>query len=161
MDDHLLNWIDAFPKTRLLAGEMIFEQGARSRFLVFLIEGCVEVVKDGRIVDRQSLPGSIYGELSVLLNDPHMSGLRAATDCILVKIENPRQFFLDHPALMLHLCQTMAERLTAATRYLVDVRRQFSKDSGHLAIMDKILTTLIHRNPKSGTTERVSIRPDH
>ena len=49
----------------------------------------------------------------------------------------------------------------AATRYLVDVRRQFSKDEGHLAMMDKILTTLIHRNPKSVSTDRTVVRPDH
>lgn len=159
-DCDFLNPLDAFPKTSVRAGETIFEQGARSGFLVFLIEGSVEVVKDGKIIDRQSRPGTVYGELAVLLDDPHIAEVRAAEDCILVKIKEARQFFLDHPALMLHVCQTMAERLTAATRYLVDVRRQFSKD-GHLAIMDKILTTLIHRNPKSTPSERIAIRPDH
>ena len=90
-----------------------------------------------------------------------MAEVRAATDSVIVKVENPLQFFIDHPMITLQVCRTIAERLTAATRYLVDVRRQFSKDEGHLAMMDKILTTLIHRNPKSVTDDRTVVRPDH
>ena len=163
MDDprELLSQLDALPRTAIRAGETIFEQGTHSDFLVFIVDGSVEVVKDGIIVDHESRPGSVYGELSILLENPHMAEVRAATDSVIVKVENPLQFFIDHPMITLQVCRTIAERLTAATRYLVDVRRQFSKDEGHLAMMDKILTTLIHRNPKSVTDDRTVVRPDH
>lgn len=157
----LLSQLDALPRTSVSAGDTIFEQGTHSGFLVFLLEGSVEVVKDGMIVDHESRPGSVYGELSILLENPHMAEVRAATDSVIVKVENPLEFFVEHPEITLQVCRTIAERLTAATRYLVDVRRQFSKDEGHLAMMDKILTTLIHRNPKSVTTNRTAVRPDH
>ncbi len=157
----ILRHLEGLPRTKLNAGDTIFEQGRQSGFLVFLVSGTVEVVKDGMIVDRESRPGSVYGELSILLENPHMAEVRAATESEVVKVENPETFFLDHPEVTLQVCRTIAERLTAATRYLVDVRRQFSKDEGHLAMMDKILTTLIHRNPKSITPERVGVRQDH
>ena len=156
-----LDQLDSLPRTKVRAGETIFEQGTHSEFLVFLVEGSVEVVKDGIIVDQESRPGSVYGELSILLENPHMAEVRAATDSVIVKVEKPLEFFVEHPEITLQVCRTIAERLTAATRYLVDVRRQFSKDEGHLAMMDKILTTLIHRNPKSVSTDRTVVRPDH
>ena len=159
--DDLLKLLHTLPRTSVPAGETIFEQGESSGFLMFLLEGSVEVVEDGMIVDHESRAGSVYGELSVLLGNPHMAEVRAASESVMVKVENPIQFLLDHPEVSLHVSRTIAERLTAATRYLVDVRRQFSKESGHLAMLDKILTTLIHRNPKTVETGRTAVRPDH
>ncbi len=157
----ILAELDGHPRTEIRAGDVIFEQGAHSGFLVFLIEGGVEVVKDGMTVDHETRPGSVYGEISILLGNPHMAQVKAASDSVIVKIEDPMKFFVDHPVVTLHVCRTIAERLTAATRYLVDFRRQFSKDDTHLEMMDKILTMLIHRNPKSATDSRTEPRPDH
>ncbi len=163
MDDPslILSHLDSLPRTVVKAGETIFEQGSRSGVLMFLIDGSVEVLNDGVIVDHESRPGSVYGELSILLDNPHMAEVRAATDSTIVQVESPLDFLREHPDITLQVCRTIAERLTAATRYLVDVRRQFHKDEGHLAMMDKILTTLIHRNPKAVSSERTAIRPDH
>lgn len=159
--DQILKDLDSLPKISVAAGETIFEQGTHSDFLVFLVEGSVEVVSDGMIVAHESRPGSVYGELSILLDNPHMAEVRAAKDSVLIKVPNPLAYFAEHPRVTLLVCRTIAERLTAATRYMADVRRQFSKDEGHVAMLDKILMTLIHRNPKSVTEERTAIRPDH
>ena len=163
MDDpsEILSQLASLPRTSVRAGETIFEQGCHSGVLIFLIEGSVEVLHDGVIVDHESRPGSVYGELSILLDNPHTAEVRATTDSVIVEVENPLDFLRQHPEITLQVCRTIGERLTAATRYLVDVRRQFSKDDAHVAMMDKILTTLIHRNPKSVIPDRTAIRPDH
>ena len=53
----ILRHLEGLPRTKLNAGDTIFEQGRQSGFLVFLVSGTVEVVKDGMIVDRESRPG--------------------------------------------------------------------------------------------------------
>ncbi len=157
----ILRALEGLPRLAAVAGETVLEQGSHPGFLVFLVEGSVEVVQDGRIVDHESRPCSVYGELSVLLDEPQPATVRAASAIVLVKITEPLEFFREHPEVVLYVCRMVAERLAAVTRYLVDVRRQFSDEVGHLAMVDKILTTLIHRNPKSLTPERTAIRPDH
>ncbi len=42
------------------------------------------------------------------------------------------------------MLRTTASRLDGMTRYLVDVKRQFSDAGGHLGLVDQILDTLLH-----------------
>lgn len=157
----ILKELECLPRTSAAAGEVLWEQGSRSGVLIFLVEGEIEVLEDGLIVDRESRPGTVFGELSALLDNPHLAQLRAASDSVVVRVASPLEFLVRHPKINLHVCRTLAGRLTAATRYLVDVRRQFSKEPNHLAMLDKILKTLIHRNPKSPATERTAVLPEH
>ncbi len=157
----ILKELEGLPRTLTAAGEVLWEQGSRSGVLIFLIEGEMEVLEDGLVVDRESRPGTVFGELSALLDNPHLAQLRAASDSVVVRVASPLEFLVRHPKINLHVCRMLAGRLTAATRYLVDVRRQFSKEPNHLAMLDKILKTLIHRNPKSPATERTAVLPEH
>ena len=159
--DQVLDALENLPRTEVAAGEIVFEQGGPPDYLCFLVSGSLEIIKDGRIVDIESRPGSVYGDLSILLDNPHVTGLRAAADSTLIYVEQSTDFFRTHPDIMLYICRLIAERLTSASRYLVDVRRQYSGESSHLAMLDRMLTILIHRNPKSFTSERMEIRPDH
>ena len=159
--DEILKELEGLPRTSVSAGEVLWEQGSRSGVLIFLIKGEMEVLEDGSVVDRENRPGSVFGELSALLDNPHLAQLRAASDSVVVRVASPLEFLVRHPKINLHVCRMLAGRLTAATRYLVDVRRQFSKEPNHLAMLDRILTTLIHRNPKSSAPERTAVLPEH
>ena len=157
----ILRELEGLPRTSTASGEILWEQGSRSGVLIFLIQGEMEVLEDWLVVDRETRPGTVFGELSALLDNPHLAQLRAASDVVVVRVESPLEFLVRHPKINLHVCRTLAGRLTAATRYLVDVRRQFAKEPNHLAMLDKILTTLIHRNPKSTAPERTAVLPEH
>lgn len=159
--DEILKELEGLPRTSASAGEVLWEQGSRSGVLIFLIEGEIEVLEDGLVVERENRPGSVFGELSALLDNPHLAQLRAASDSVVVRVASPLEFLVRHPKINLHVCRMLAGRLTAATRYLVDVRRQFSKEPNHLAMLDKILTTLIRRNPKLPAPERTAVLPEH
>ena len=159
--ERVLEGLEGQPRKLVPAGEMVLEQGAGSRDLVFLVEGTLEVIRDGHVVERESCPGSVYGVISVLLGDPQIAGIRTASECRLVLIGEPLDFLRAHPDLTLHLCWSLAGRLASATRYLVDARRQFSGQAGHLSMLDRILTTLVHRNPRTVRPDRTAIRPDH
>ena len=45
--------------------------------LLILKEGAVEVVKDGVEIAKVTEPGAVFGELSVLLDQPHTADVRA------------------------------------------------------------------------------------
>jgi CRP-like cAMP-binding protein len=127
-------------------GEVIIEQGGKTNLLWFLVEGVVEVLKDGIRVATASQPGAVFGELSALLGGNHTATVRALEPCVFRVIENPRAFLESSPVICLYICELVARRLDAVNQYLVDVRRQFEGDE-HLGIVDEVLETLMHRDP--------------
>src|SRR5580704_1213179 len=107
------------------AGQVVIEQGERTNLLFFLIEGAVEVVKDGVPVAKAAQPGAVFGELSALLGGNHTATVRALKPCSFQVVQNPREFLELSPLVCLHVCELIARRLDALNKYLVDVKRQF------------------------------------
>jgi CRP/FNR family cyclic AMP-dependent transcriptional regulator len=129
-------------------GQVIIDQGDRTNLLFFLIEGAVEVMKDGVSVATSSQPGAVFGELSALLGGNHTATVRALKPCSFRVVGNPREFLKASPIVCLHVCELVAGRLDALNKYLVDVKGQFEGHE-HLGMVDDVLETLMHRNPVS------------
>src|SRR5580700_10719999 len=128
------------------AGQVVIEQGEKTNLLFFLIEGAVEVVKDGVTVATASQPGAVFGELSALLDGNHTATVRALKPCSFRVVQNPRAFLQASPDICLHVCELVARRLDAVNKYLVDVKQQFVGNE-HLGMVDNLLETLMHRHP--------------
>ena len=60
----ILELIQGGELRRFDAGQMVIEQGGKTGLLFFLVEGAVEVLKDGVTVAKSSQPGAVFGELS-------------------------------------------------------------------------------------------------
>jgi CRP/FNR family transcriptional regulator, cyclic AMP receptor protein len=133
---------------RFETGQVVVEQGKRTNLLFFLIEGAVEVVKDGVPVATASQPGAVFGELSALLGGNHTATVRALKPSSFHIVQNPREFLETSPLICLHVCELVARRLDALNKYLVDVKQQFEGDE-HLGMVDNLLETLMHRHPVS------------
>ena len=131
---------------RFDAGQMVIEQGGKTGLLFFLVEGAVEVVKDGVTVAKSSQPGAVFGELSALLGGNHTATVRALQPCEFHVVQNPREFLELSPLVCLHVCELIARRLDALNKYLVDVKRQYEGHE-HLGMVDNVLETLMHRHP--------------
>jgi CRP/FNR family transcriptional regulator, cyclic AMP receptor protein len=127
-------------------GQVVIDQGDRTNLLFFLIEGAVEVVKDGVTVATSSQPGAVFGELSALLGVNHTATVRALRPCAFQVVRNPREFLKASPIVCLHVCELVARRLDALNKYLVDVKQQFEGHE-HLGMVDNVLETLMHRHP--------------
>jgi CRP-like cAMP-binding protein len=140
-------------------GELVLEQGARTGLLFVLIEGTLEVVKDEVTVATTSEPGAIFGDLSALLDVPHTAAVRAVEVSRLHVIPDAKLFLQQNPPVCLHLCELLARRLDSMTKYLVDVKRQFMGHD-HLGMVDGILETLLHRQPKRRVAPRSSTLRD-
>ena len=127
------------------AGQVVIEQGERTELLFFLIEGAVEVVKDGVQVATASQPGAVFGEISALLGGNHTATVRALKPCTFHVVQNPRDFLESSPIVCLHVCELVARRLDAVNKYLVDVKQQFQGNE-HLGMREDVLETLMHRH---------------
>lgn len=147
------------PVRHFAAGETVIEQGDQTGMLYFLVEGSVEVIKDGVQVATSSEPGAIFGDLSALLGVPHTAEVRATKPCRFHVVSEARPFFEQHSALCIHLCELLARRLDAVNKYLVDVKQQFAGDD-HLGMVDQVLDTLMHRQPRQRIAPRASTLRD-
>jgi CRP-like cAMP-binding protein len=132
---------------RFAAGEVVLTQGSRTGLLLFLVEGSVEVLKDEVPVARVAEPGAIFGDLAALLGGDHTATVRALEPSAFRIVEDPRAFLHASPLVCLQLCELLARRLDALNHYLVDVKQQFEGDD-HLGMLDGVLHTLLHRQPR-------------
>ncbi|MBV8353088.1 MAG: cyclic nucleotide-binding domain-containing protein [Verrucomicrobia bacterium] len=127
-------------------GQVVLEQGEKTNLLFFLIEGAVEIIRDGVQVATASQPGAVFGEISALLGGKHTATVRTLAPCDFHVVQNPREFLEASPIVCLHVCELVARRLDALTKYLVDVKQQFQGHE-HLGMVDEVLETLMHRQP--------------
>lgn len=137
----------------------MFEQAERTGLLFVLVEGAVEVIKDGVSVATTSEPGAIFGDLSALLGGSHTATVRAVRASSFHVVMNPREFLEQNPPACLHLCELLARRLDAVNKYLVNVKQQFAGHD-HLGMVDGVLDTLMHRHPRQRVAPRESTLRD-
>jgi len=140
---------------RFEPGQIVMEEGAQTHRLYVLIDGKVEVMKDGVRVSTISEAGATFGEISVLLEGNHTATVRALTACSFHVIENPRDLLQTSPPICFHVCELLARRLDSLTRYLVDVKRQF-EGHDHIGMVNEVLEVLLHRQPKERVPPRES-----
>jgi CRP-like cAMP-binding protein len=64
------------PLVTYQAGETVLSTDSTTGRLLFLKEGAVTVEKEGVQIARVTEPGAVFGELSVLLGQPHTADVR-------------------------------------------------------------------------------------
>jgi CRP/FNR family transcriptional regulator, cyclic AMP receptor protein len=114
---------DGFPLVTYQAGEPVLTAGLRTGRLLILKEGAVEVLKEGVQIAAVTEPGAVFGELSVLLDQPHTADVRAleashfhvADGATLLKID---------PVGLLYVATVLARRLESANQALIELKRQ-------------------------------------
>jgi CRP-like cAMP-binding protein len=127
----ILEMCHDLPERCLAAGEILLEEDQRAGVLYFLISGEVEILKRGIEIDCVSEPGSVFGEMSVLLGLPHMATVKALTDSRFYCAQNPSEFSRTHPELYLQVSTLLAQRLQSVTNHLVETRLQLKAEHEH------------------------------
>lgn len=147
----ILDLCDAVPAQTFESGEILLAEGETSGLLYVLAEGEVEILKGDFQINTVSEPGAIFGEMSALLDIPHMASVRALTPCRVHRIENGDSFLQSHKEIAYQLSKLLAQRLHGLTTYLVDIKRQFEGHENHLAMVDDVLETLVHQQERRFT----------
>ncbi len=140
--------LERLPIVEKAANEVLIEQGKDDGGLYFLIEGTVEVLRDGITITEIHEPGAIFGEMSYLLKTLPMGTVQAKTSCSFRYAENLDSFLREQPELLLYISEVLAHRLNALSKYLVEIKRQFADRTDHFGMIDEILKALVNRQPR-------------
>lgn len=129
------------------AGTLVVHEGGRTGHLYVLIEGRLEVIKADTVVAAIAEPGAVFGEMSVLLDQPHTATVRAVADSVIYEIEDAASFLRQQPNVALLIARMLAQRLNAANTYLADIKRQYAGHGTHLAMVGDLLQSMINQSP--------------
>jgi CRP/FNR family transcriptional regulator, cyclic AMP receptor protein len=142
------------PLEQVPAGEVLIAQGSPPSRLLVLVSGTVVVERGSTTFARVQFPGAVFGEMSWVLDQPATATARASTDVVVHVVDDPERFLTERPGAALAVLQMTAARLDGLTQYLVDVKEQFAGHEDHLALVDRILTSLVHHQaprPRTGS----------
>lgn len=149
MSEDLLELFGDHPLKHFETGDEILSEGKKAGVLCVLKEGSVEILKSGVEIARVGSPGAILGEISILLDRPHMASVRALEPSSLYIVENPEAFLEAHPRVNTEISRVLATRLDLMTNYLADLKQQFAEESSHLGIIDEVLASLtVHQRKR-------------
>ncbi len=95
-----------------VAGQVIFREGEPGDVMYAVLEGEVEIVVQGQVIDTTG-PGGIVGEMALIDAGPRSATVRAKTVCKLVPVSQRRFTFLvqQTPFFALQVMRVMSERL--------------------------------------------------
>ncbi len=150
----LLDLCIDLPREEVAAGGVLIEEGAAPSRLLVLVSGTVTVERAGTAFAVIQFPGAVFGEMSWVLDKPATATARARTDVVVHVIDDPETFFTERPTAALGVLQMTAARLDGLTQYLVDVKQQFAGQDDHMAMIDRILNSLVHHQaprPRTGS----------
>ena len=160
--NEILESLKDFPVISLKAGEKLLAQGEKNDTIYFLVDGSVEVMKDGYEVATVSDKGAVFGEMSILLDIESSALIRCLEDSTFIAIENPKKYLEEHPKLIWYMAQILGLRLFNLNQYLVDIKHQY-EGHDHLDMVDDVLETLLNQQKTNLTLRGNSKRetPDY
>jgi CRP/FNR family transcriptional regulator, cyclic AMP receptor protein len=141
----LLDEAESLPLIRAEPGEVLIHQDTHVGRLLVLVEGAVQVERDGVPVVRVSEPGAVFGEMSLVLRTPATATVRCLRPSTFRVADDPMAFLTSHPGAALEMLRVSAGRVDALTRYLVDVKQQYADQDDHLGMLDTVLDVLANQ----------------
>lgn len=124
----VLQKLSSLPVETRQPGELLLAEGTSTGRLYVLKEGRVEVVRDGVRIAVIDTPGAVFGDVAVLLGQPHSADVRALDPSTFL-VADGRTCLLINPAAAVHVAAVLAERLDTVNRQLVEVRRRLEADA--------------------------------
>lgn len=125
----ILDSVQHLEVTPFETGQDVLRQGERKRQLYVLAGGSVEILKNGQRLCEISEPGSIFGELSVLLKTFHFATVRTLEKSTFYIVDDGEKFLSENPAVGVHIARVLASRLAKLDSYFADLKREFSESS--------------------------------
>src|SRR4051812_39828868 len=102
------------PLVTYQAGETVLSAASTTGRLLILKEGAVAVVKEGVEIARVTESGAVFGELSVLLDQPHTADVRLKPRSF--NVADAATILRVDPIALLYVATVLAQRLDSANR---------------------------------------------
>ncbi|MCB1229382.1 MAG: Crp/Fnr family transcriptional regulator [Verrucomicrobiae bacterium] len=144
----LLEFCADAPVQSYAAGEAVIRENLKDGKLRVLKKGVVEITKRGTMINRLSSPGSVLGEIGILLDQSFGATVTAVEPTEVYVIEDGDRFLEENPELMRLVARLLARRLKNLTDELVEIREQVEArssddDPGYLGQFDNVLRRLV------------------
>jgi CRP-like cAMP-binding protein len=110
------NSFATLPLSTYQAGETVIADGSTTGRLLILKKGTVAIVKEGTEI-------AVFGELSVLLDQPHAADVRAL-DTSQFHVADATALLTQNPIAVLYVATMLAQRLNAANHALIQLKHQ-------------------------------------
>jgi CRP/FNR family transcriptional regulator, cyclic AMP receptor protein len=111
-------------------GETVIADGSKTGRLLILKSGTVTIEKDGTEIAKVTEPGAVFGELSILLDQPHAADVRAL-ESSQFHVANAATLLEQNPMAVLYLATVLARRLDGANHALVQLKSQLKTGEPH------------------------------
>ncbi|MFN7137856.1 MAG: cyclic nucleotide-binding domain-containing protein [Limisphaerales bacterium] len=119
----ILECCKRFPKHAFDKDEIVLKEGSKTGLMYVLVDGSVEITRQGLLLNKISDQGSIFGEVSALLSSPHMATVKALESSRFYVIEDAPAFIRANPEVGLIVATVLAQRLSSVTSHLSSVRQ--------------------------------------
>jgi CRP-like cAMP-binding protein len=105
------------------AGETVIADGSKTGRLLILKKGTVAIFKDDTEIARVTEPGAVFGELSILLDQPHTADV-CAVESSQFYVADATKLLAKNPMAVLYVATVLAHRLLGANEALIQLKNQ-------------------------------------
>ena len=128
---NLLTLTNAYPVLSLRPGDRLIEEGEAKGEMFVLVHGQLKVERDGVEIARLIEPGTLVGEMSVLLGNDHSANVTAVTEAEVRHIEDGWRWLEASPIAALHIATLACQRLDRTSAMLVELRKEAREGREH------------------------------
>jgi CRP/FNR family cyclic AMP-dependent transcriptional regulator len=144
---NLLTLTLAYPTEAIERGDTLIEAGEARGELFVLVSGALKVERDGVEIARITEPGTLVGEMSVLLGTDHSATVTALTPVEVRHIEDGLHWLENSNIAALHVATLACQRLDATSALLVELKKENAgnREQGFLERLFGTVTGAEHR----------------
>lgn len=120
-----------FPIRDFERGEVVLAAGSATGQLLFLSHGAVDIVMEDVFIARVTEPGSVFGDMAYLLDQPHTAQVVAVQPSSCHVVADPEAFLEAEPRVAIYVARALARRLNAVNHLLVEARHRIAPSDRH------------------------------
>jgi CRP-like cAMP-binding protein len=151
----LLALSESLPVRDVEPGHVLVREGERSGALYVLERGALTVTRAGVSIAVISAPGSLVGEVAVLVGGDHSATVTATIPSAVRVADDGVAFLRSSPDITLLVAKQVAQRMQGLVAYVAELKLQESEGPG-LDVMDELLARILswHTESMDDSSER-------
>jgi CRP/FNR family transcriptional regulator, cyclic AMP receptor protein len=131
-----------FPIRVFEEGDVVLSEGSTTGWLLFLKSGAVDVVMHEVDLTRVDEPGAVFGDIGLLLGEPHTADVRAVQSSSFYVVQDAEAFLKEEPLAALYLATVLAARLDAVNHLVIEARRRAAATDQRRGLIGDMLDRL-------------------
>lgn len=142
------------PRVEIAEGSRLLEAGDRQNAIYVLESGSLHVMIGGQNLSAIVVPGSVVGEISMLLDVPVTADVVAAEPTVVRVVDDAERLFREMPDFARFLAMTLARRVHRVSGFLSDLQAQFAEHPGTLGLVPDVIEGLLsdeREDPEPGS----------